>query len=85
MSCEEIAKLTSQGLDGKLTLGQRMIVKLHYYMCYCPICKKWLDQLTITQEAFRKLEDKLEAGEVQTDVHLSEEARERILDRCNKA
>ncbi len=84
MSCEEVAKLSSQSLDGTLSLGQRMIVKLHYYMCGCPICKSWLSQLTITQNAFRKLEDKLEAGEVQIDIHLPEEAKTRIVDRCNK-
>ncbi len=76
LSCKEIARLVSDGLDRKLPLRRRIAVRLHLAMCSgCRAYKKQIQSLNqlFSRRAKREL--------TRADFHaqsLSAEGRERI-------
>ena len=46
ISCKQLSELSSDYLDGNLTLAQRLSVRLHTLMC--KYCRRFLSQLNIS-------------------------------------
>jgi len=72
--CKEIVKIITASLDRKLTVQERIILKLH--LAACKPCVHFLDQSHLLSSAAhtmdQELKDDLYAG------RLSDDARERI-------
>lgn len=62
LSCQEIATLLTDYLEGRLSLWDRMIFRLHLGMCAS--CRAYLRQLKLTIGAARQLDP----GEVPPEV-----------------
>jgi hypothetical protein len=74
--CKEIVKIISASLDRKLTLRERLILKLH--LAACEPCVRYMDQSHFLSNAVHQIDD-----EVKSDLYsgrLSDEARDRIKD-----
>jgi hypothetical protein len=72
--CKEIVKIISASLDRKLTLRERIILKLH--LAACAPCVRYLDQSQLLSHAAHTMSD-----ELKDDLYagrLSDDARERI-------
>ena len=75
MSCKETARLISQGLTGRLSFSQRMVLRLHLWMCSA--CSSFRRQLAALHVLLaRRLSG--EAGAGDSGPRLDPEARERI-------
>ncbi|MEP6847355.1 MAG: zf-HC2 domain-containing protein [Acidobacteriota bacterium] len=72
--CKEIVQIVSASLDGRLTLRERLIMRLH--LMACRPCVRYMRQSEFLSEATHHLEDKLKE-EVFTG-HLTDESRQRI-------
>lgn len=72
--CKEIAKIISASLDRRLTLRERVVMKLH--LVACKPCFRYLEQSHFLSAAASQMSDQLK-DELLTG-HLSDEARERI-------
>jgi hypothetical protein len=71
-SCKDITRLVSEGLDRQLSLGQRIGLRLHLFMCR--FCARFRRHMLFLRRAIRQHRDTLaEAGPV-----LSPAARERM-------
>ena len=53
LSCKEVTRLVSQGLDGELTLGERTALRLHFAICEG--CRNVNRQLSFLRLAVKKL------------------------------
>ena len=75
LSCREVTQLVSESLDRRLSLRQRVSMKMHLMMCR--LCSRYNKQLAGLRDTFR-----LHAmREDDIDIYpafLSSEARERI-------
>ena len=72
--CKDIAKIISASLDRKLTLRERIILKLH--LAACELCVRYLNQSQLLRSAAHSIDEDLES-----DLYakrLSDDARERI-------
>jgi len=74
--CKEIVKIITASLDRKLTLRERIVLKLH--LAACEPCVHFLDQSQLLSSAAHSMDDKLKS-ELYAG-RLSHEARERIKD-----
>jgi hypothetical protein len=73
-NCREVTRLVSESLDRKLSLSQRIEMRIHFLMCkLCPEAK-W--QMLFIREAMRRFS--LENVTLDSDGLLSPEARDRI-------
>jgi hypothetical protein len=72
--CKEIVKIISASLDRRLTLRERMILKIH--LMACKPCANYLEQSHILSHAAHHIDDDLK-NELYSG-HLSDEARDRI-------
>ena len=70
-SCKEVSKLVSQALDRRLTLRERLTVKMH--LLICKMCCHYQQQIKFIAAASRKFLQQ-DADKLQ----LSDEARSRI-------
>jgi hypothetical protein len=76
-TCKQMAPLMSESLERPLTLRERVTLKLHLWVCLW--CVWYLENLRTMREALRaRGVHEEEAGDVDSAVKLSEEARERI-------
>ena len=76
-TCKQMAPVMSESLERRLTLRERATLKLHLWVCVW--CVWYLEQLRTMRSALRaRAAHEEEAGEVDSAVKLSEEARERI-------
>jgi len=84
LNCEQTSKLVSEGLDRKLPLRKRMAVRFHLFMCSA--CSAYKRQLVGLETAIRKVcgSPKESAPAADQSMHLSDEARQRIIDRMKK-
>lgn len=73
-SCKEFVPVLSESLDKKLSLHQRIIVKMH--LAACPSCVRYLKQIKFLSEASRKSDEKILLK--RSDAKLSDEARQRL-------
>ena len=53
LSCKEVSELVSQSLDRRLSLRERLGVRLHLLMC--GMCRRYREQITFLSQASRKL------------------------------
>ncbi len=51
-SCEKVAQLSSERLDRRLSLKERISVRLHFFICY--FCRRYHDQLEAMHAHLRK-------------------------------
>jgi len=72
--CKQIVKIISASLDRKLTVRERLVLKLH--LAACEPCVHYLEQSQLLSNAAHTMDQHLK-----TDLYtgrLSDEARERI-------
>jgi hypothetical protein len=73
-NCREVTRLVSESLDRKLSLWQRVGIRIHFLMCkLCPEAKR---QMLLIRKAMRQFT--LESSALDADISLSPETRERI-------
>ncbi len=72
ISCKKVTELASKALDEKLSLGQRLQMKLH--LLICKGCQHYCQQVAWLRSATRSLVERDE----NCSEKLSEEARSRI-------
>lgn len=72
--CKEIVKIITASLDGKVSLRNRIIMKIH--LLSCNPCVNFLKQLKFLRSALSAGEEKLLP--VESSAKLSDEARERL-------
>jgi len=53
LTCKEVSRLVSQGLDRRLGLGER--VKLRLHLAICDGCRNFRRQLDFLREALARL------------------------------
>lgn len=53
LSCKALVACSSEFLDGELSLGQRMSVRMHLVMCRH--CRRFIKQMRLSQAVLRKL------------------------------
>ncbi len=53
LSCKEVTQLVSQGLDRRLTLGERTLLRVHFVLCKG--CRNVNRQLAFLRSAIRQL------------------------------
>jgi predicted anti-sigma-YlaC factor YlaD len=75
-SCKQATELMSLSLDGKLSLYQRVALKMHLFMC--KLCSRCWKQMLFVRDASHQCSER--AGEIDfmVDHSLSPEACERI-------
>ena len=81
LNCEETSKLVSEGLDRKLPWRKRLAVKFHLFMCSA--CSAYKRQLIGLEKLIRQACGKPAKQDAPGDdtLHLSEDARRRIVER----
>ena len=75
--CKNVAPLFSNLYDRKLTLFEKIRVKLHLYTCGA--CLNYVSNLKFMHEVFHAQEENFE--QEKTHVSLSPEAKERIREK----
>jgi len=75
-NCNEVAELASFSLDENLKLKKRVGLKLHIMMC--KFCLRNYTQLYLIRKLIGNKLRSDDAGETESDSHLSEESRQRI-------
>ena len=75
-SCERATELISASLDSKLSLYQRMGLKVHLLMC--ELCSRCWQQMLFLRNTMLKCAERAEEIDFMPDHSLSEEACERI-------
>ena len=72
--CKEIVKIITASLDGKVSLRDRIIMKIH--LLSCNPCVNFLKQLKFLRSSLSGSDEKLTLAE--SSAKLSDEARERL-------
>ncbi|HEX8141582.1 MAG TPA: hypothetical protein VF553_03240 [Pyrinomonadaceae bacterium] len=78
-TCKEIAPVMSESLERRLSLRERVLLKLHLWVCVW--CAWYLDHLHLIRDALRLRTSQItddESGESLPAATLSAEARQRI-------
>jgi len=75
-ACKQTVELISQSMERPLTLRERVLLKLHLWVCMW--CQWYLEHLHIMRGALRVQETENDDLDVSTTTRLSDEARERI-------
>lgn len=75
--CKRVTPLFSYAFDRKLSLIERLRVRLHLYTCGA--CLNYVSNLEFMHEVFEKQEENLENDKLHTS--LSPEAKERIKEK----
>ncbi|HHJ39477.1 MAG: hypothetical protein AXA67_09185 [Methylothermaceae bacteria B42] len=73
LSCKEATELVSKSMDTQLPWRERLALRLH--LALCGMCRKYRMQLRMMQKVIQKSS----AEDWLPPVHLSEEAKQRIL------
>ena len=81
MSCKEVSRLLSESMERKLSFWQRMGLWLHLSMC--KLCHGFAKNLRRLREAAMHYAQDIERDTADSDVALSNEARERIKRSLN--
>jgi hypothetical protein len=82
LSCKDATQLISKRLDEPLTFWERFGLKLHLAICY--LCRRANKQMTFIHVASHEHDEKVDPANLPEDERLSEEAREKIVDACQK-
>jgi hypothetical protein len=75
-TCEQVLPVLSHSLERKLTLRERVTLKLHFLICV--YCVRYLRQLRLMRDAVHARSAQVEADAPSTQPALSAEARERL-------
>lgn len=75
LSCKQTSQLLSQSLDRKLSLRERIGVRLH--LLICDVCARFVMQLEMMRHYLRHMRDEAEQDE---SVQISAEAKARIAE-----
>ncbi|HKG13017.1 MAG TPA: hypothetical protein VKB12_06750 [Pyrinomonadaceae bacterium] len=75
-TCRQTVSVISQSLERSLTLRERVMTKLHLWVCIW--CVRYLEQLQLMRGALRARGSKLPDEDAAADASLSAEARERM-------
>ena len=75
-ACKQTVEIISQSMERPLTLRERVLLKLHLWVCMW--CVWYLEHLQIMRDAMRLQENENDDVDVSTTTRLSDEARERI-------
>ncbi|MHC4695762.1 MAG: anti-sigma factor family protein [Planctomycetota bacterium] len=76
LTCEHSTRLVSQSLDGRLSRGERIAVRLHAISCRW--CRRFARQINLLREALRHREQADADATGLVEAALSPEARKRI-------
>lgn len=79
-ACQQTVETISQSMERRLTIAERVKLKLHLWICVW--CQWYLEHLHLIRNTSRAQADK--APELMTASSLSNEARERIRRRLNQ-
>ncbi len=74
LSCKDVSRLVSEGQERSLRLRERLVLRLHLWMCVR--CRRFERQLVLMRRALRMLGSRYEQDARNAD--LSSEARGRI-------
>ena len=55
LSCKEVTRLVSQGMDRRLTFGRRVSLRVHFAICEG--CTNFTRQMQFLRDSLRKLAD----------------------------
>jgi len=75
-TCHEVTHLLSQSLERRLTLRERVTLRLHYLICV--YCSRYLQQLRFMRKTLREGAARAAEADSPATPALSDEARERI-------
>lgn len=80
-TCRELAPWMSESLDHKLSLGKRLTLRIHFWICVW--CRRYQQQLQFLQQAYRQesvfsLQETTLSPAESNEMCLSDEARERM-------
>lgn len=78
LSCKQASQLTSQGLDKKLSMWERVGLKLH--LTICKNCQRFSQQMQRLHVTIRSLGKQIEEDE---NIILPEETKKRIVNSIN--
>jgi hypothetical protein len=79
--CEDITYLISKSMDAKLSLRERLQVKIHIMGCI--LCRRYQEQLQKIERAFKKTVASFERDETEKKETLSSESYNRIKSSIN--
>ena len=74
-ACKQTVEIISQSMERPLTLRERVLLKLHLWVCMW--CLWYMEHLQLMRDALRLQENESDV-DVSTTTRLSDEARERI-------
>jgi predicted anti-sigma-YlaC factor YlaD len=80
-SCEKVGQMVSESLDRRLSLSERIRVKLHLAMC--ALCRRYANQLAFLHEALHRHAEDAEARK-EPDRELPDDARQHLQDLINR-
>lgn len=75
-TCEEVSRLTSESMDRRLTLRERVRRQLH--LMFCKWCRRYSRQLGIIRKLTRRFAAATDSPPAQPPTHLSPEAKDRL-------
>ena len=75
-TCKEIAPVISQSLERRLSLRERVLLKLHLWVCLW--CVWYLEHLHLIRDTLRARAAQASADQPSISASLSAEARERM-------
>ena len=73
LSCKEVSHLISEGAERKLTLSERIGLRIHLWMC--DNCRRFEKQMHYMRQAMLSTRS---SGDLPSEKPLPEDARERI-------
>ena len=83
LNCKETTHLISMGLDRKLSLRQRMNLRLHLLMCSA--CSAYQKQINMLNRLIRRrFADVSMGGAADEGSACPDEAKRRIIEKLNK-
>ncbi|HYG80574.1 MAG TPA: hypothetical protein VD861_09315 [Pyrinomonadaceae bacterium] len=77
-TCEQVLPVLSESLERKLTLRERLTLRLHFLICV--YCVRYLKQLRLIRHALRARSEQMNQDDpaAASTSALSDEARERL-------
>lgn len=84
INCQEVARLEALKLDRPLTWTETLKLKIHHFLCRCPVCCDHLHQLEAFEQAISNYRESLQHLPPEDRRKLCREARERISAAMNE-
>jgi hypothetical protein len=75
-TCQQMSVVISESLERRLTLRERVSLRLHLWICIW--CVWYLEHLHLIRDTLRMRVAQTDADELAAEIHLSLAARERI-------